>query len=67
MYRSTRVTLVLASPYHITYPEGPSIKYVFTFLDGFETIHYVYQHKYSTERRQKWPFSKPIYPVLFLT
>ena len=53
MYRSTRVTLVLASPYHITYPEGPSIKYVFTFLDGFETIHYVYQHKYSTERRQK--------------
>ena len=54
MYRSTRVTLVLASPYHITYPEGPSIMYVITFLDVFEPTHYISnQHKYSTERQQK--------------
>ena len=26
-----------------------------------------YQHKYSTERQQKGPFSRPTYPVLFQT
>ena len=61
MYRSTRVTLVLASPYHITYPEGPSIRYVITFLDVFETTHYVSINTVLNVSK-KLPISVPIPP-----
>ena len=38
---------------------GPSLYYVSIFLAFLYPNHPPYQHKYSTERQQNWPFYRP--------
>ena len=46
---------------------GPFIYYGSTFLEFFGPTNSLRQHKYSTERQQKWPFCEPTHPVHMLT
>ena len=48
-------------------PKGPSLYDVSIFMAFLDPTHPPYQHKYSTEREQNWPFSRPTNPVLLLT
>ena len=39
--------------------KGPSLYYVSIFLAFLDPNQGPYQHKYSTEGQQNWPFSRP--------
>ena len=47
--------------------KGPSLYYVRIFWAFLDPTHLPYQHKYSTERQQNWPFFGPTHPVFQLT